>query len=76
MMISAESMALQGSWTFMEMQRSLKKRCCADQNSLNTSRPCPVRSTASLNAPLRSCTKPHALSYTELLETRIKTQIC
>ena len=31
---------------FMEMHSSLKKRCCADQKSLNTSLLCPVSSTA------------------------------
>ena len=46
----------------MEMQRSLKKRCCADQNSLNTSLLCPVSSTASPSAPLRSCARKETLS--------------
>ena len=64
MVTSAEAMTLRGGQTFMEMQRSLKKRCCTDQNSLNTSRPCPVSSTASLNAPLRSCRGPHTQLYT------------
>lgn len=61
MMASASQKALQGSQTFMEMHRSLKKRCWADQNSLKTSRLCPVSSTASLNAPLRSCRSPYGV---------------
>ena len=49
----------------MDMQRSLKKRCCADQKSLNTSRLCPVSSTASLKAPLRSCTCQDTIHHSQ-----------
>ena len=52
---------MQRSQTFIDMQRSLKKRCWADQNSLDTSRLCPVSSTASLKAPLRSCNSPYGV---------------
>ena len=48
--------------TFMEMQSSLKKRCCAAQKGFHTSRLCaPVSSSASCRLARRSCSSAQGI---------------